>query len=176
MVIIQIIKTFLFSSSVYSCHLFLISSASVKVFAVSALYTAHTCMKYSLDISSFLEEISSLSHSIVFLYFFAFSLRKPSFISPCYSLELCIPLSIFFPCLLLLYFPQLLVRPLQTTTLPSCISFSLGWFWSLPPVQCYEPPSIVLQTLCLPDLIPWIYLSPSLYNHKGFELGHSWIA
>ena len=28
-------------------------------------------MKCSLDISSFLEEISRLSHSIVFLYFFA---------------------------------------------------------------------------------------------------------
>ena len=28
-------------------------------------------MKYSLDISNFLEEISSLSHSVVFLYFFA---------------------------------------------------------------------------------------------------------
>ena len=28
-------------------------------------------MKYSLGISNFLEEISSLSHSIVFLYFFA---------------------------------------------------------------------------------------------------------
>ena len=28
-------------------------------------------MKCSLDISDFLEEISSLSHSIVFLYFFA---------------------------------------------------------------------------------------------------------
>ena len=28
-------------------------------------------MKYSLGISSFLEEISSLSHSIVALYFFA---------------------------------------------------------------------------------------------------------
>ena len=51
----------------YSCHLFLISSASVKVFAVSVLYIAHTCMKYSLDISGFLEEISNLSHSIVFL-------------------------------------------------------------------------------------------------------------
>ena len=25
--------------------------------------------------------------------------------------------------------------------------FFWGWFWSLPPVQCYEPPSIVLQTL-----------------------------
>ena len=28
-------------------------------------------MKYSLDISNYLEEISSLSHSVVFLYFFA---------------------------------------------------------------------------------------------------------
>ena len=28
-------------------------------------------MKYSLGISNFLEEISSLSHSLVFLYFFA---------------------------------------------------------------------------------------------------------
>ena len=28
-------------------------------------------MKFSLGISNFLEEISSLSHSIVFLYFFA---------------------------------------------------------------------------------------------------------
>ena len=32
---------------------------------------AHLCMKSSLGISNFLEEISSLSHSIVFLYFFA---------------------------------------------------------------------------------------------------------
>ena len=36
----------------------------------------------------------------------------------------------------------------------SCSSFSLGWFWSQPPVQCYKPLSIVLQALCLPDLIP----------------------
>ena len=43
------------------------------------------------------------------------------------------------PFLSLLFFPQLSVKPPWTTTLPSCISFSLGWFWSLPPVQCYEP-------------------------------------
>ena len=44
---------------------------------------------------------------------------------------------IFSPFLLflsLLFFPQLFVKPPQTTTLPPCISFSLGWFWSLPPV------------------------------------------
>jgi len=57
-------------SSVYSCHLFLVSFASY-VHTISVFYCAHICMKYFLGISNFLEEISSLSHSIVFLYFFA---------------------------------------------------------------------------------------------------------
>ena len=47
-------------------------------------------MKCSLGISDFLEEISSLSHSIVFLYFFALIVEEGFLISPCYSLELCI--------------------------------------------------------------------------------------
>ena len=55
--------------------------------------------------------------------------------------------------LLLLFFSQLFVSPPLTTTLPSVISFSWGWFWSPPPVQCYKPPSIVLQALCLLYLI-----------------------
>ena len=28
----------------------------------------------------------------------------------------------------------------------------------------------------LPALIPWIYSSPPLYNYKGFNLGHTWMA
>ena len=56
------LRPFLYSS-VYSCHL-LISSA------VSVLYWAHLCMKYSVHISNFLE-ISGLSHSVVFFCFFA---------------------------------------------------------------------------------------------------------
>ena len=48
---------------------------------------------------------------------------------------------------------------------------SWGWSWTLPPLQCHEPLSIVLQALCLSDIIPWIYLSLPLCNHKGFELG-----
>ena len=43
-------------------------------------------MKYSLGISNFLEEISSLSHSIVFLYFFALITEEGFLMSPCYSL------------------------------------------------------------------------------------------
>ena len=47
-------------------------------------------MKCSLGISNFLEEISSLSHSIVFFYFFALITEEDFLISPCYPLELCI--------------------------------------------------------------------------------------
>ena len=53
-------------------------------------------MKCSLGISYFLEEISSLSQSIVFLYFFAFITEEGFLISPCYSLELCILMDISF--------------------------------------------------------------------------------
>ena len=53
-------------------------------------------MKCSLGISNFLEEISSLSHSVVFLYFFALITEKGFLISPCYSLELCIQMGITF--------------------------------------------------------------------------------
>ena len=47
-------------------------------------------MKCSLGISDFLEEIPSLSHSVVFLYFFALISEEGFLISPWYSLELCI--------------------------------------------------------------------------------------
>src|SRR5574337_846623 len=53
-------------------------------------------MKCSLGISDFLEEISSLSHSVVFLYFFALITEEDFLTSPCYSLELCIQIGISF--------------------------------------------------------------------------------
>ena len=44
-----------------------------------------------------------------------------------------------------------------------CISFSWEWSWSLPHVRCHKPWSIVLQALCLSDIIPWIYSSLPLW-------------
>ena len=91
-----------------SCHLFLTSSASVRS-TISVLYCAHLCMKCSLGISNFLE-ISSLSLSVVFLYFFALIAEEGFLISPCYSWKLCIQMLIsflFFFCLQLLFFSQL---------------------------------------------------------------------
>ena len=52
-------------------------------------------MKCSLGISNFLKEISSLSHSVVFLYFFALIAEEGFLVSSCYSLELCIQMLIF---------------------------------------------------------------------------------
>ena len=69
-------------------------------------------------------------------------------ISPCYSLEVCIPLGMSLPFSFAFHvlFSQLLLSPPQVTTLPSHICFSWGWFWWPPPVQCYKAPSIALQT------------------------------
>ena len=47
-------------------------------------------MKCSLGVSNFLDGISSLSFSIVFLSFFSLITEEGFLISPCYSLELCI--------------------------------------------------------------------------------------
>ena len=80
-------RYFLYSSSVYSYHLFLISSASVRFPIISFLYWAHLCMKCSLGISNFLDEISSFSHSVVFICFFALITQEGFLISPYYSLE-----------------------------------------------------------------------------------------
>ena len=83
----------------------------------------------------------------------------------------------FLLCLWLLFFSQLFIRPWQITIFPFCISFSWELFWLLPPGQCHEPPSIVLQGQGRKssDLILWINLLLSLYNDKGFDLGHTWV-
>ena len=89
-------RSFLYSSPVYSCYLFLIYSASVRSMPFLSFICAHLCMKCSLGISNFLEEISSFSHSIVFLCFFTLITEEGFLISPCYSLELCVQMGMSF--------------------------------------------------------------------------------
>src|SRR5574340_87692 len=81
-----------------------------QVRTISVHYRAHLCMKCSLGISNLLEEISSLSHSVVFVYFFALTAEESFLISPCCSLELCILMLISF-------FSPLLFTPLLFTAL-----------------------------------------------------------
>ena len=132
------LRSFVYSCSVYFCHVFLIFSASVR----------------SLPFLSFIVPILVWNVPLIFPVFLKRSLLFPILLfSSTYlhcllkkALSLLVVLwnstfswiylSLFVPCFSLLFFSQLFVKPLQTTTLPSPISFSWGWFWSLPPVQC----------------------------------------
>ena len=105
------------------------------------------------------KEIPSLSHSVVFLYFFALIAEEGFLISSCYSLKLRIQMLISFLFsfafrFFSFSFSLLFLRPPQTTIFPFCISFSWEWSKSLPPAQYHKPPSIVLQAFCLSDLVP----------------------
>ena len=145
-------------SSVYSCYLFLTSSASVRSILFLSFIVPIFGWNAPFYLSNFLEDISLifLKISLVFPNLFSSyislhcSLRK-AFSSLLailwYSAFRWVYLS-FYLLLLLLFFSQLFVRPPQTTILHFQISFSWGWFWSLPSVQYYKPPSIILQALC----------------------------
>ena len=151
-------RSLLYSSSVYSYYLFLISSASLRsipflsfilpVFAWSVPLISLIFLKRSLFFPLYCFTLFlSISHwerlSYLFLLFFG-TLHSDVSVFP------------FLLCLSLVFFTQLFVRPPQTTILPFCISFSWRCSWSLPSVQCHKPLSVVLQALCLSDLIPGI--------------------
>ena len=91
-------------------------------------YCAHPCMKCSLGISNFLEEIPSLSHSVVFLYFLHSSFKKP-FLSLLVILwELCIQLGISFPFLL---FASLLSSALRKASSGNHFAFLHFFFFGI---------------------------------------------
>ena len=83
-------RFFLHNSYVHSCHLLLISSASVKFIPFLSFIVPIFVWDVRLVSLNFLEEIANLSQSIVFLYFFALITEEGFLLSPCYSLELCI--------------------------------------------------------------------------------------
>ena len=86
-------------------------------------------MKYSLDSSSFLEEISSLSHPIVFLYFFALFIEEGLLISVILWNS---AFSWVYLSLSPLPFISLLSSAICKTYSDNCFTFlfcfSLGWF------------------------------------------------
>ena len=159
----------------YSCHIFLISSAALR----------------SIQFLSFIESIFAWNVPLVSLIFLK---RSPDCTILLFSsISLHWSLSMTFLCFLAIHWNSafkwvyLLLSPLpfsfllftaiwrllQTTILPFCISFPGQWCWPLPPVQCHNPLPIVLLALSLSVLIPLIYLSLPLYNSKWFDLGHT---
>ena len=122
-------RSFLYSSSVYSCHLFLMSSASVR----------------SIPFLSFIELIFAWNVPLASLIFLKRSLVLPSLLFCSISLHWLLKKAFFisllffgtlhsdayiFPFLLyfsLLFSSQLFVRLPQTAILLFCFSFPWGW-------------------------------------------------
>ena len=154
------LRLFWYSSSVYSCHLFVISYTSVRSLPFLSFIMSVLAWNIPLLAPIFLKRY------LVFLILLFSSicvvhLERLSYLSLLFSGTLhSVGYLSLSPLPLLLFFSQQVLKPPQMITLPSCISFSLGWFWSLSPVQCYKLWFIVLKVLCLPDLIPQIYSSP----------------
>ena len=146
----------------YSCYLFLILSTCVvslpflsfilPILAWNIPLISPTFLKRSLVFPILLFSSTSLHYSFKKAFISLLALLWNSMFSWIY-----LSLS---PLLFTSLLSSALLKASSGNHFPSCISFSLGWFWSLPLVQCYESLSIALQALCLPDLIPWIYSAP----------------
>ena len=99
------------------------------VHTISVLYCAHICMKCSLGISNFLEEISSLFPFCCFPLFLCIDhWGRLSYLSLLFFGTLHWDVYIFpiLLCFFLLFFSQLCVRPPQTAILLFGVSFSWG--------------------------------------------------
>ena len=115
-------------------------------------------MKYSLGISNFLEEISSLSHSVVFLYFFAL-IAEETFLSLLDILQ-----NSAFKWEYLSFSPLLFASLLFTAICKAFPDSRFAFFFfflfhgdGLDPCLLYSVTnlsSIVHQALCLSDLVP----------------------
>ena len=135
-----------YSSSVYYCHLFLISSASVR----SILFLSFIVPIFALDIP--LISLIFLKRSLVFPILLFSSISLHCSLSKAFLCLLAILWNSTFKWIYLSFSPlpftSLLFSTICKTSSDNHFaflhSFSWGRFWSLPPVHCYKPLSIVL--------------------------------
>ena len=139
-------------------------------------------MKCSLGISNFLEEISSLSHSIIlfyfiFFYFFALIAEEGFLISPCYSLELCIQMDISF--LFSFAFASLLFSAICKDSSDNHFAFLNFFFLEM---VLITTSCIMLQTSVHSYSVTLssrsnplnLFVTSTVFMyHKGFDLGHT---
>ena len=108
----------------------------------------------------FLKEISSLSHTIVFLYFFALITEEGFLISHCYSLELCIK-GVYFS-FSSLPFTSFLFSAICKASSDNHFAFLHLFFLGMVLIIAFctmSRTSVHSSSGTLSDLIPWISLS-----------------
>ena len=146
-VVIWVMKIFfLYSSSVYSYHLVLILSASVRSIPFWSFLVPIFTWNISLVSLIFLERnlvFSILLFPSVSLHW---SLRKAFFVSPCYSLELCFQMGISF-LFSLEPFTSLLYSAVCKTSSDNHFAFLHFFFLEMILIPASCTMSIVLQAL-----------------------------
>ena len=122
----------LYSASVYSWHLFLVSTASVR--SIQFLSFIMPIFAWNVTLVSLLFLKRSLVFPILlFSSFFTLVTWEGFLVFPCYSLELCIQMGISLLLSFVFCFSSFLRY--WASILFFCIAFALGWFWTLPPVN-----------------------------------------
>ena len=135
-------------------------------------------MKCSFGISNFLEEISSLSHSIFLYFFFFFYIDHWGMLS--YLSQALLWNSVFkweYLSFSPLPFTSLLSSAICKASSDNHLAFLHVFFLGmvLITVSCtMVGTSIHSSSGTVSVLIPWIYLSLPLYDHKVFDLGYTW--
>ena len=161
-------KTFLYSS-LYSCHLFLISSASVR----SLLFLSFIVLIFAWNVPlvSFIFLKRYLVFPILFfpLFLCLVHLRRLSYLSLLFFGTLCSVVYIF-PSLVSLPFSAICKASPDNHCAFLCFFF-FGIFWTSPPGQCLQTSIHSSSGTLSTYLIPWIYLLLSLHTpkqHKKF--------
>ena len=170
-------RSFLHSSSVFSCHFFLIPSDSVRSLPFLSFFVPIFAWNVSLVSLNFLEEISSLSHSVIFLYFFALIAEEGFLISPCFSLELCIQMGLSFLFSFDFHFSSFSATCMASSDRPFGLFAFLFLGMVLITASCTMSWTSVHHssgTLSIRSN-PLTLICHFYYNRKGFDLGHTWM-
>ena len=170
-------RSFLHSSSVYSCHLLLISSASVRSIPFLPFIVPIFAWKVPLVSLIFLKRslvFPILLFSSISLYW---SQRKPFL-----SLLAILWNSAFkrvYLCFCPLPFASFIFTAICKTSSNNHFAFLHFFFLGIILITASCTMSWTSVHLCVRSsvsgLIPWIYFSLPLYNQKGFDLGHTWM-
>ena len=160
----------------YSCHLFLISSASFR----------------SIPFLSFIVPIFTWNVPLLSLIFLKRSVVFPLLLCSSISLHrslmkaLLSLLAIFcnsaFRWVYLSFSPlpfvSLFFSAICKASSDNHVAFVHFFFLGMVSITAYctiSWTSVYSSSGTLSDLTPWIYLSLVLYNRKGFDLGHTWM-
>ena len=168
--------SFLFNSSVYSCHLSLVTFASVRSIPFLSFIVPIFAWNVPLVSLIFLKRLPVfpiLFFSSVSLHW---SLRK-AFLS-----LLALLWNSVFKWVYVSFSPlplaSLLFSAICKASSDNHFAFLHFFFLGMVLITAsytVSRTSVHSSSGTLSDLIPWIYLSLPLYNRKGFDLGHTWM-